>query len=182
MTDLESQLPPEAKDWLTGARSQPVGEVFPAVGRKVGREQLTAEWTTDQAVRALLLRGQPVDEVLTIYRYGDAAEKLAVLKALPLLEDLADTALPIVEDAIRTNDQRLVAAALGPYATKWLPQASFRQAVLKCVFAGIPLDGVDGLPARRDDELVRMMKDFAAERAAAGRVIPPDLEPYLSRV
>ena len=62
MTDLESQLPPEAKDWLTDARSQPVGEVFPAVGRKVGRAQLTAEWTTDQAVRALLLRGDTSDD------------------------------------------------------------------------------------------------------------------------
>ncbi len=102
-----------------------------------------------------------------------------MLKALPVL-DLEDAALPITEDAIRTNDQRLLAAALGPYATKWLPQAAFRQAVLKCVFAGVPLAAVDGLPQRVDDELLRMMKDFAAERSAAGRVIPEDLVPYLS--
>jgi hypothetical protein len=52
--------------------------------------------------------------------------------------------------------------------------------VLKCVFAGVPLKAVDGLPERVDDELVRMMTDFAAERTAAGRDIPADLEPYLT--
>jgi hypothetical protein len=93
---------------------------------------------------------------------------------------LGETALPLVADAIRTNDQRLLAAALGPYATEWLPPASFRQAVLKCVFAGVPLAVVDGLPGRADDELVRMMKDFAAERTAAGREVPVDLQPYLT--
>ena len=181
MTSFE--LSPEAEAWLVEARAQPLGEVFPAVARKVGREPLRAGWTTDQAVRALLLVGVPADEVLKVYRYGDAGEKQAVLQALSLDEisaNLGDQALTIVEDAIRTNDQRLLAAALGPYATTWLPQASFRQAVLKCVFAGVPLEKVDGLPARADDELIRMMTDFAAERAAAGRKIPQDLEPYLT--
>jgi hypothetical protein len=181
LAGVELELPAEAAAWLTEARRQPVGEVFPAVARKVGRAPLRPGWTTDQAVRALLLIGVPAPEVLQIYRYGDAAEKQAVLQALALEEiDLGNQALPIVDDAIRTNDQRLLTAALGPYATKWLSQASFRQAVLKCVFAGVPLATVDGLPERADDELVRMMTDFAAERAAAGREIPADLEPYLT--
>jgi hypothetical protein len=176
-------LPAGAEAWLAQARTQPVGEVFPAVARKVGRVPLQSGWTIDQAVRALLLIGVPAPEVLQVYRYGDAAEKQAVLQALWLEEistALGDQALPIIDDAIRTNDQRLLSAAMGPYATKWLSQASFRQAVLKCVFAGVPLAAVDGLPARADDELVRMMTDFAAERAAAGREIPADLEPYLT--
>jgi hypothetical protein len=181
VADLE--LPPEAEGWLAEARRQPLAEVFPAVARKVGREPLRPGWTTDQAVRALLLVGAPTPEVLQIYRYGDAAEKQAVLQALSLAEistALGDEALPIIDDAIRTNDQRLLAAALGSYATRWLSQSSFRQAVLKCVFAGVPLAAVDGLPERADDELVRMMTDFAAERTAAGREIPADLEPYLT--
>jgi hypothetical protein len=179
----ELELSAEAAAWLVEARRQPIAEVFPAVARTVGRAEIRPGWTTDQAVRALLLVGAPASEVLLIYRYGDAAEKQAVLQALSLDEistALGDQALPIVDDAIRTNDQRLLAAALGPYATKWLSQASFRQAVLKCVFAGVPLAAVDGLPERADDELVRMMTDFAAERAAAGREIPADLEPYLT--
>jgi hypothetical protein len=47
------------------------------------------------------------------------------------------------------------------------------------VFSGVPLALVDGLPARADQELTRMMTDFAAERAAAGRAVPEDLENYL---
>jgi hypothetical protein len=183
LAGAEFELPPEAAAWLAEARSQPLAEVFPAVARKVGRAELRPGWTTDQAIRALLLIDVDASEVQLVYRYGDAAEKQAVLQALELDEisaNLGDQALTIVEDAIRTNDQRLLAAALGPYATTWLPQASFRQAVLKCVFAGVPLDKVDGLPDRADDELIRMMTDFAAERAAAGREIPTDLEPYLT--
>jgi hypothetical protein len=181
---LEHELSADARAWLADARQRPLAEVFPTVARKVGRSQLsTAEWTVDQAVRALLLVDASPAQVREIYRYGDATEKHAMLRALSVVEisaHLGDTALPLVADAIRTNDQRLLAAALGPYATEWLPPASFRQAVLKCVFAGVPLAVVDGLPGRADDELVRMMKDFAAERTAAGREVPVDLQPYLT--
>lgn len=205
---LEAHLPPAAQARLATLRQQSLAEVFPAVARQVGRAKLApgdsaarglretasaelgegqpaagpAGWTVDQAVRALLLVGVESPEVLELYRYGDAAEKHAVLRALSVAEvagRLGDRALPIVADAIRANDQRLLAAALGPYATEWLPPASFRQAVLKCVFAGVPLAVVDGLPSRVDDELVRMMRDFAAERTAAGRDVPADLQPYL---
>jgi hypothetical protein len=179
---LERLLPTEARAWLATARQQPLATTFPAAARKVGRERLSPAWTTDQATRALLLINIPAPEILAVYRYGDAAEKLAVLHALSvtdLADALQDQALPIIEDAIRTNDQRLVAAALGPYATQYLPQHAFRQAVLKCVFANIPLAVVDGLPKRVDQELIRMMSDFATERSAAGRDLPADLEAYL---
>jgi hypothetical protein len=181
--ELELLLPLAARAWLASARKEPLATSFPAAARKVGRERLSPAWTTDQAVRALLLVGAPADEVLAIYRYGDAAEKLAVLHALSVADvadALQDQAVPVVEDALRTNDQRLVAAALGPYATKYLSQHAFRHAVLKCVFANIPLAVVDGLPKRVDPELLRMMSDFATERSAAGRAIPADLEAYLT--
>ncbi|GAA3559053.1 hypothetical protein GCM10022235_29020 [Kribbella ginsengisoli] len=181
--ELELLLPATARAWLAAARQGPLATAFPAAARKVGHERLSAAWTTDQAVRALLLVGAPADEVLAVYRYGDTAEKLAVLHALSVVDianGLQDQAVPVVEDALRTNDQRLVAAALGPYATEHLSQHAFRHAVLKCVFANIPLAVVDGLPKRVDPELIRMMTDFAAERSAAGRAIPADLEAYLN--
>ncbi|MFI5708791.1 EboA domain-containing protein [Kribbella sp. NPDC051620] len=181
--ELEVLLPVAARVWLAGARQQPLATSFPAAARKVGHGRLSPAWTADQAVRALLLIGAPADEVLAVYRYGDTAEKLAVLHALSVADvadALQDQAIPIVEDALRTNDQRLVAAALGPYATRYLSQHAFRHAVLKCVFANIPLAVVDGLPKRVDPELIRMMTDFAAERSAAGRAIPTDLEAYLN--
>ena len=91
-------------------------------------------------------------------------------------------ALPIVEDALRTNDTRLVAAALGPYAARHLDDHNWRHAILKCLFTGVPVDAVAGLPmrARADAELARMLADYADERTAAGRPVPDDLHHVLA--
>jgi hypothetical protein len=86
-----------------------------------------------------------------------------------------------VRDALRGNDTRLIAAALGPYAAQRLDDAGYRHAVLKCVFLGIPLSVVSGLARRADPELARMLADFARERAAAGRDVPADVWPLLAR-
>lgn len=180
------QLEPAGAAWLADAQQQvandpaALGRLFPAVGRKCGRSPLwTREpelqgWTVDDAVRVQLLVGAGIDDVTAVYRYGDAAERRGVLRALPLL-DLGDAAVPLIEDALRTNDTRLIAAAMGPYAARHLPAEAWRQAVLKCVFVGIPLDEVAGLKQRADAELVRMMRAYAEERIAAGRPVPPDV-------
>ncbi|MFF5207785.1 EboA domain-containing protein [Streptosporangium sp. NPDC000396] len=127
------------------------------------------------ARRALLaaLRGDHA-VVGALYRRGDTGERLAILLALPELS-LGPSAVPLVEDALRTNDARLVAAALGPYGSRWLGDHAFRQGVLKCVFMSIPLASVTGLDRRFDAELARMLADHAAERRAAGRPVPQDV-------
>jgi hypothetical protein len=89
--------------------------------------------------------------------------------------DIGARGLPIVRDALRTNDTRLVAAALGPYAAEHLDAPAYRQGVLKCVFMGIPLAGIHGLDRRADDELARMLRAYAEERMAAGRAVPADV-------
>jgi hypothetical protein len=40
----------------------------------------------------------------------------------------------------------------------------------------VSLTAASGLAARADDELARMARDFAAERRAAGRPVPTDLD------
>ncbi|WP_442935158.1 EboA domain-containing protein [Micromonospora sp. CPCC 206061] len=161
-------------------RTEPgaIGRLFPAAGRKCGREPLADApgWSADEAARAVLLGALPPErtaaEVREVYRYGDAAEKQAVLKALPLLA-IGGDAVPLLQDAIRTNDTRLVAAALGPCSAH-LDAPAWRQAVLKCVFMGVPLSVVDGLDVRADAELAGMLASFAEERRAAGRDVPAD--------
>jgi uncharacterized protein (DUF2267 family) len=156
--------------------------LFPAARRLAVREGLDA----DEA-RAGLLLALPgdadavADAVARVYHQGDPAEKHAVLAALPRLDDerearIGDAALPLVRDALRTNDTRLVAAAMGPYAERHLDDAAWRQAVLKLVFMGVPVSVVSGLERRADDELARMASDFADERRAAGRVVPTDVD------
>ncbi|MEV6108534.1 EboA domain-containing protein [Streptomyces sp. NPDC051940] len=135
------------------------------------------------AVRLLLLQAARADAATAtrIYTRGDAAERRAVLHALPHLE-LGAEAVPLIEDALRTNDTRLVAAALGPYAAEHLDPHAWRQAVLKCLFTEVPVDEVASLAdrARGDTELARMLTGYAAEREAAGRPVPEDLRRVLA--
>ncbi|SHN18326.1 EboA domain-containing protein [Actinacidiphila paucisporea] len=163
-----------------------VATLFPAAGRRCGRGPLpgpdsqpgNAGWTVDDAARVLLLTALPLHgpelaaQVDALYRHGGADEKRAVLRALPLL-DLGAAGVEILHDALRTNDTRLVAAAVGPCARQ-LGDAMWRQAVLKCVFMDIPLTAVADLDRRADGELGRMLADLAAERHAAGRSLPED--------
>ncbi|MEU6343104.1 EboA domain-containing protein [Streptomyces sp. NPDC046977] len=150
---------------------------FASAGRHCGQDQA-------DAVRVLLLReARPDARTLTrLYQQGAAAERRAVLLALPHLAPAPADGLPLVQDALRTNDTRLVAAAVGPYAAEHLDPPAWRQALLKCLFTGVPVDAADRLAerARGDAELARMLGDYAAERTAAGRPVPADLHRLLA--
>ncbi|WP_197362031.1 EboA domain-containing protein, partial [Streptomyces clavuligerus] len=147
---------------------------FAAAGRHCGHQHA-------DAVRTLLLtEARPDAPTLgRLYHHGTADERRAVLLALPHLDRLTppEAALPLVEDALRSNDTRLIAAAVGPYAARHLDAHPWRHAVLKCLFTGVPTDTVAGLGhrARGDRELARMLTDYADERTAAGRPVPHDL-------
>ncbi|MEW1890846.1 EboA domain-containing protein [Streptomyces sp. NPDC085659] len=149
---------------------------YAAAGRHCGLEHA-------DSVRVLLLAearaGLPT--LTRLYEQGAAAERRAVLLALPAL-DLGPAALPIVADALRANDTTLVAAAVGPYAAAHLDPHGWRHAVLKCLFTGVPVEAVDGLARRSpgDAELARMLGDFASERIAAGRPVPAGLHHVLA--
>jgi hypothetical protein len=201
MTDLwgplEERVSPEALAWVresvAAVEDDPaaVRTRFPMAGRKAGRAPLDPDaspddvhaWTIDDAARTLLLiaLGDGVgDELADLYRFGDAAERRGLLRALPYLP-VGAGAMEIVDDAIRTNDTRLVAAALGPYATEHLDDAAYDQAVLKCVFIGVPIAPLDGLPARATAETARMLAAFVHERVAAGRDIPAEVWDVIDR-
>ena len=188
--------------WLVEAeqkvRADPgsVGAIFPAVGRKVGREPLRPETdpqglvhgTVDDLARTRLLEvlasvldpDRLATEVAELYRYGDDAERRGVLRGLTALpQPVVPTGLDLVADALRANDIRLVAAALGPFAGKHLDQHSWRHGVLKCLFVGVPLAAVADVERRTDGELLRMVSDYADERRAAGRDVPADAQRLL---
>jgi hypothetical protein len=190
---LEDRVSPEALAWLRDAAAEIAQEPakiatrFPAVGRKVGRGPLEPDadpddvhaWTIDDAARTYLLQAldRPEDELRELYRYGDAAERRGILRALAYLDvDAGD----LVEDAIRTNDTRLIAAALGPYATECLSDAAYDQAVLKCVFVGVPITPLHGLHRVTPDG-ARMLAAFVHERVAAGRGVPAEVWTVIDR-
>ncbi|SFD97438.1 hypothetical protein SAMN04487819_10627 [Actinopolyspora alba] len=196
---LDERIDETAGRWLdealtdiaTGARA--IGTLFPAAGRKCGRGPLVDDaaesgtlrtWSSEDAVRALLLTALPSTgselgtEISALYRYGDAAEKRGVLRGAGVLREeaeLVDAGLPLVRDALRSNDTGLIAAGMAEFGARHLDAPAYRQGVLKCVFLGIPLRDVSGVPERADAELARMLTDYARERSAAGREIPNDV-------
>ena len=196
-TALRERAPADGVAWLeekTLAAGEDPGVVaiaFPAVGRKVGRGMLDPAsdpddvhaWTLDDAGRTLLLRaaGDRVGDLLEdLYRHGDAAERRGVLRALPFLP-LRGSAVRLVDDALRTNDARLIAAAMGPYALAHLDDAALAQAVLKCVFVGIPVSPLPGLEDRVTPDLSRMLAGYVHERVAAGRDVPAEVWKIIDR-
>ena len=185
--------------WLRGvgrgdARPTPprCGTRFPMAGRKVGRAPLRPGRERRRRPRlddrrrgahaAARRARRPASRTSSadLYRFGDAAERRGLLRALPYLP-VGDARDGLVDDAIRTNDTRLVAAALGPYATEHLDDAAYDQAVLKCVFIGVPIAPLDGLPARATAETARMLAAFVHERVAAGRDIPAEVWDVIDR-
>ncbi len=196
-TALEARLGADALAWVRDAvaaiEADPavVRTRFPMAGRKTARAPLdfaapaddVHAWTIDDAVRTLLLAalGDHVERELDeLYRFGDAAERRGLLRALPYLP-VGARARHLVDDAVRTNDIRLVAAALGPYATAHLDDAAYDQAVLKCVFVGVPIAPLDGLPDRATAETARMLAAFVHERVAAGRDVPGEVWDVIDR-
>lgn len=190
----------EARSAIQADAAAVVG-LFATAGRRVGRSPLRPEsdptgvvfGRTDDAARSDLLGCLagvlgPVELATTIrslYHRGDSAERRGVLRALgaltaaaalPLSDELVDAGLEVTADALRANDQTLVAAAVGPFAAAHLDQHSWRHAVLKLVFMDISLDAVAKLQDRADPELVRMASDFAVERRAAGRPVSADID------
>ncbi|WP_402463461.1 EboA domain-containing protein [Isoptericola aurantiacus] len=191
MTVTRTVLDPDAEERLApllaqvcddpAALPRAVARASRVVGRGPGPEGLRVEDVARaRLVVAACERSADATAVLTgAWDDGDADERRAVLLALADV-DVADAAVPIVLDALRTNDLRLVAAAMGPYAAAHLPAEHWRHGVLKCLFTGIPLSAVAGLDVRRDAELDRMVADYAAERKAAGREVPADAERLLA--
>lgn len=166
---------------------------FPAVGRKVGRDSLDADrdphglrGSVDDVARArliatLLRTADPATAgrlLAALYRHGDDAERRGVLRGLAAIDDAADlveVGLELVDDALRTNDPRLVAAAMGSFAGRHLPADQWRGGVLKCLFMDIPLAAVARIESRRDADLKARCQALAEERRAAGRALSADL-------
>lgn len=181
--------------WMTSAlravRADPaaVPLLFASAGREVARGAARDDVTSVDAARAALI-GALADidpdgarRATSLYRHGDRDERRGALAGFNELaardgvldETWSQSGLAIVRDALRTNDPTLVTVAMGRFAEAWLPDAEWRQGVLKLMFMGVPLSAVSGLARRRDAELTAMAVRFAAERRAADRDVPADV-------
>ena len=142
-------------------------------------------WSRDDAARALLLIRRRNDgstgdafvaEALACFEQGDAREQQSWLRAIALWPE-ANALLSTAIDACRTNIIPVFEALAceNPYPAVHFPDRNFNQMVLKALFNSIELSRIVGLGERRNPELSRMARDYAAERTAAGRTVPADI-------
>jgi hypothetical protein len=163
---------------LSPAELDALGAAAPGVGFD--------RWTRDDAARALLLidwrtssrtADAFVADALACFEQGDAREQQSWLRAIALWPE-AKAFLPAAIEACRTNIIPVFEALAceNPYPAAHFPDRNFNQMVLKAMFNSIALARIVGLRDRRNDELSRMARDYAAERTAAGRTVPADID------
>jgi hypothetical protein len=118
-----------------------------------------------------------VAAAIECYERGDSREQQSWLRGASLLPRPERFAAIAIE-ACRTNIVPLFEsiACENPYPARYFPERNFNQMVLKALFNAIALRRVIGLRQRLNPELSRMARDYAAERRAAGRSIPADIE------
>lgn len=200
---LERQLPPPAFAWLAAAAAGDGADLFLQIGqaaRRVGKAELAlghqdlaaadaarpgwrpAGLSTDQAARLLLLLSAPGDGKMLARRLdalcaaADVGELTAWYRGLPLYPDPARHAARAAEGLRSTMRSVFEAVAHhNPYPAEALDIGAFNQMVLKAVFVGSALAPIVGLEQRANPDLGRMLRDYAAERRAAGRSVPEDL-------
>jgi hypothetical protein len=150
--------------------------------RTAGAAFVPDGWGADELGRALLLlaAAAPGDEfavkVDELFRLGEMREQQAILRVLAFLPE-PERYQALASDAVRINVVTVIEALAcdNPYPARHMGELAFNQMVMKAVFNELSLARVRGLRERNNDELRRIVKDFAAERRAAGRVVPADL-------
>jgi hypothetical protein len=164
-----------------------------AEGERLAAAGLTpppAGWGLDECGRgALLLKAlEPMPATdrrglaAELYHRGEVRERQALLRVLFYLPD-PEAFRELAVEACRTSVESVFRAIAcdNPYPAAHFEERSFNQMVLKAVFVGAPLDRVYALARRLNSDLARMAEDYAAERRAAGRAVPDDLDLILAR-
>jgi hypothetical protein len=140
-------------------------------------------WSIDQAARILLILASfTTDEakfaagIDRIFVTAEIGEQIALLQGLPLFP-AAELLLPRATEGVRSAMQPIFEAVAhrNPYPREQFSDAQWNQMVVKTLFIGSRLAPIQGLDARRNADLARMLVDYADERRAAGRSISPEL-------
>ena len=175
-------------------------KLFGFVPRKIGKDDLSLSdedlaaadaarpgwnpsgWSVDQTARLLLLLKSKSDpqELFArseqLFITADVGELGARYRGLPLYPEPTLYAKRGPE-GLRTNIKSVFEAVAhrNPFPREQFSEDEWNQMVLKALFIESPLWPMQGLDERSNPTLARMLVDFAHERWAAGRTVPPEL-------
>lgn len=140
-------------------------------------------WEVDEALRVWLIlqipvadKGTYVPRIMEIYETADMRELAAIMKALPF------TAYPeefvrLGEEGVRTNMSNVLEAIAlhNVYPERYFNENSWNQMFLKCIFTDRTIYKIRGIDKRNNQELSRIITDYAHERWAASRTVTPEI-------
>jgi len=189
-----------------GIDERRLGMALGLVGRRIGRKDLSASpddltaartlragwrpdlWGTDEAARvAILLATARADDAAFAERVdrlcatGELTEHVACLKGFAVFPAPARL-LGRAREAVRSSAQPVFQAIVchNPYPADHFDEPAWNQAVVKCVFSGLPIETIIGLDERRNDDLIHMLRDLVSERHAAGRALPETVHRFIA--
>jgi hypothetical protein len=139
-------------------------------------------WSLVDAGRILLLSTLPGRDPDFAPRFRSLCQTAEVTEAISLYRGLflyrEPAALePLVGEGLRGNMRSVFEAIAhhNPYPRRHFDTHRWNHMVLKALFIGSRLAPIQGLDERANDELARIMRDFAHERWAAGREVPYEI-------
>jgi hypothetical protein len=139
-------------------------------------------WTVADAARALLLSSLPgrnpdfAPRFRALCETAEVSESISLYRGLPLYPE-PESLESQVGEGLRSNMRDVFEAIAhhNPYPRQYFDTHRWNHMVLKALFVGSALAPIQGLDARANAELARIMLDFAHERRAAGRPIPHEI-------
>lgn len=137
-------------------------------------------WSVVDAARALMVCTNAgkgfAGRFRLLCRTADVAELVSLYRALPLYPEPASLE-PQVGEGLRSNMRSVFEAIAhrNPYPCMHFDDHRWNHMVLKALFIGSALAPIQGIDARANAELARILCDFAHERWAAGRPVPAEL-------
>ncbi|GAB3223938.1 EboA domain-containing protein [Spirosoma arcticum] len=141
-------------------------------------------WTMDRLARVWWLLQLPADDQTTyintitqLFRAGELNELVALYSALPVLSFPEAWRFQATE-GIRNNIADVQSAIMlhNPYPADYFDEAAWNQMILKAFFTDKDVTQIIGLDERKNARLAQTLADYAAERRAAGRSLPPGIE------
>ena len=145
---------------------------------------IITNWTLDRLARVWWLLQLPADEQTTyvnaisqLFKAGELNELVALYSALPVLAFPEAWRFQATE-GIRNNIGDVQSAIMlhNPYPADYFDEAAWNQMILKAFFTDKDVTQIIGLNERKNARLAKTLADYVAERRAAGRSLPPNIE------
>lgn len=197
-----SYLRQQADDFQQDPKVATFYRVFTEIPRFVGKQILNvpddmafalerlrpgftvANWALDRLARVWWLLQLPADDQPTytktisqLFKAGELNELVALYSALPVLAHPESWRFQATE-GIRNNIGDVQSSIMlhNPYPADYFDEAAWNQLVLKAFFTDKDVTQIIGLNERKNARLAQTLTDYAAERRAAGRSLPPNIE------